>query len=142
LLPFLEVLLAGNRLLIEQLFLFTVKDTKRNNTYYFNSAFIKGKKKFSQVTEIDAPCKENPCTARWLLNGCLFHAMFEKRVSRRDAELIFIAIKGTQSRFCACARFWFLDRRSRIQRCGNGDIELQNSGSFQKGSENRERTEK
>ena len=28
-------------------------------------------------------------------------------------------VKGTQSRFCACARVWFLNRRSRIQRCGN-----------------------
>ena len=26
-------------------------------------------------------------------------------------------VKGTQSRFCTCARFWFLDRMSRIQRC-------------------------
>ena len=32
--------------------------------------------------------------------------------------------KGTQSRFRACARFWFLDSPLRIQRCGNGGIEL------------------
>ena len=27
--------------------------------------------------------------------------------------------KGTKSRFCACVRVWFLNRRLRIQRCGN-----------------------
>ena len=29
------------------------------------------------------------------------------------------SVKGTQSRFCARARVWFLNRRLRIQRCGN-----------------------
>ena len=35
----------------------------------------------------------------------------------KDSKLI--AFKGTQSRLCACARVWFLFRRSRIQRCEN-----------------------
>ena len=44
-----------------------------------------------------------------------------------DGLLQICILKGTQSHFCACARFWFLDRRSRIQRCWNGDIERQKS---------------
>ena len=90
------MLLTDNRLLIEQIWqqsLFMVKDTKQNNICYFNIAIIKVKKdpcKLLRKIKWTPHAKENHCTGRWLLNGFLSHEMLEKRVSRRDAELIFI----------------------------------------------------